>query len=410
MTDSTPQVDLDDPYALSALWPAYEPLRERAPVHRLTMPNGEDYWLVSGYRAVATLENDPRFCFNLVTAVPEMAQAYEDALPEWADTFAVNMVTSDPPVHTRLRRLAQPAFAPRLLARMRPRIERVVDDLLADLAERDSFDVMSDFAFPMTTAVVSEFLGFPFADRSRIASWTQALVASATYQQLDELERPYREFTAYLDELFDAKRTTPGEDVISALVHAHDDRDAMTDTELTSTVVLLLGGGFETTIVLLTHGVEALLRHPDQWALLREDQSVARSAVEELLRYGAAGTSPIRYPSEDVELMGVTIPRGAQVMPLYSSANHDPSRFTDPSRLDLTRVDNRHFSFGHGVHYCMGSPLARLEGEIAFTRMATAMPALRLVDPGPDNPRWEDSFPFLRTITSLLVTTRTADR
>ena len=402
---NNPPYDLNDPHALVELFPAFDYLREHAPVHPVSMPDGRTYWLVSGYDLVKFVKTDARFCNDRVAAAPDAARREAASIPDAVRPFVVSMIGSDPPTHTRLRRLAQPAFAPRILAAMSGSISGVVDDLLTAVADRETFDVVADFAFPMTTAVVSDFLGFPVEDRSRIAAWTAPLAMAELYVEIDSVEQTCREFAAYLRQLFETKRHQPGTDVISALVSAHDEHDALSESELISTVALLLGGGFEATVGLITHGVEALLRHPDQYELLRTDPGVITTAVEELLRYCAAGASPLRYPRDDITIADVTIPRGAPVLPLFSSANHDPTQFREPGRLDLNRHDNRHLSFGHGIHYCMGAPLIRLQARITLRALVDRFPNMTLATTPQPNPRYEEVFPLGRGIKELLVAT-----
>jgi cytochrome P450 len=396
-------VDIPDVYALSAHWPEYAELRDHAPVYPVTVPSGRQIWLVSGYDPVQFVESDPRFLMSQASAVPEAPEYSLESIPEWARPLADSLMTSDPPEHTRLRQLVQASFSPRVLQGMRGRIQQIVDDLLDGFRTTGSLEVVGDFAFPMTTAVVADFLGFPYPDRELVAGWTQVLVKNFSGQDPHAVEQTVREFAAYLGTLFEEKRARPGDDVISLLVNASAE-GALLAPELTAIVFVLVGGGFETTIVLLTHGLKALVDSPDQLRLLRERPELARCAVEELLRYGAGGTAPVRYPREDVVVAGHTIPRGAPVMPLYSSANFDPRRFNDPLRLDLARSGNRHFSFGHGPHYCLGAPLARIEAEIAFRTLATELPGLRLRPAeavGGPNPAWQERVPFVRKIGRL---------
>lgn len=395
------EVDIPDAYALAEHWPEYAALRDHAPVFPLTVSGGRQIWLVSGYDPVQFVERDPRFMMSRANAVPEAPEYSRESIPAWARPLADSLMTSDAPQHSRLRRLVQPSFSPRMLQPMRGRIQQIVDDLLDGFRDGGRFELVGDFAFPMTTAVVGEFLGFPFADRDLISGWTQILVKNFSEQDPHAVEETVRDFTAYLEELFARKRAEPADDVISLLIRASDDEDALTEEELTAIVFVLVGGGFETTIILLSHGMKSLLDHPDQLLLLRKRPELARSAVEELLRFGAGGTAPVRYPREEAVVAGHAIPRGAMVMPLYGSANFDPRHFDDPLRLDLTRQDNHHFSFGHGPHYCLGAPLARIEAEIAFRTLAADLPGLALSAAGGPNPVWQEGVPFVRKIARL---------
>nr|BAF98628.1 putative P450 [Streptomyces argenteolus] len=401
MNRRTMRTDISDPYDLSHLWPEYTELRKNAPVHPITSINGQRLWLVSGHDAVRLVETDPRFSMNLANAVPELADSFHGSIPRWARPLAETLITSDPPQHGRLRRLVQPAFSPRILNATRGSIEQIVDGLLDRARAAGSLEFVDEFAFPMTIAVVSRFLGFPYEDRDRVRQWTQVLVQNFAGQDVKAIEQAACEFIDYLIDLFPRKRAHPGDDVISALIHARDQEEVLTEDELLAMVFNIVGGGFETTIALLTHGTKALLDHPEQLELLRRRPDLTGSAVEELLRFSAGGVGPIRYPREDVVIAGVTIPRGAPVMPLFSSANFDPRRFDEPHRLDITRRSNQHFSFGHGAHYCLGAPLARIEAEVAFPSLVRALPGLRPSSTITPSLVWQENTPFVRRITHM---------
>ncbi|HYO30528.1 MAG TPA: cytochrome P450 [Thermomicrobiales bacterium] len=400
--DATVDPSLADPHVISTFYPAYDRLREEAPVLPVTMPGGGIQWLVSGYDNVFSVLRDRRFVMDARNAVPPDLLAAMPETPDWLRPFQESLIGTDPPDHTRLRRLAQPAFAPRLLERLRPRIEATADELIDRVLPNGRMEFRGDYAFPLITAVVSDFLGFPFEDRDRIAGWLSNLNTLAPAADPTESERSMREFVAYLDGMVAEKRQRPADDVFSELIRVEAEGDRLSEAELLAMVMILLGGGFETTIVLLTIGTNALLEHPDQWALLRDRPELAPSAVEELLRYAAGGAAAGRFVGEDVEVAGVTIPRGASVMVLPASGNFDPTRFADPTRFDITREDTRHLSFGHGVHKCLGAPLARLEAEVAFTTLARRLPGLRLADE-PNNPDWRESFPYMQDLVRLVV-------
>jgi cytochrome P450 len=386
-------VDLNDPYAISQLYPRYDQLRNQAPLHRLTMPDGKALWLASSFELCQLVTSDRRFVVN-----PQSIRGLETEL-----TGTQSLASVDPPDHTRLRRLAQPAFAPKLLEGLRPKIERTVDNLISAALPHGRLEIFEDFAFPMITAVISDFLGFPFEDRARIAAWTNALIVDAVYN-LDSgnSDAMMQEFTAYLLELFEQKRLHPSEDVIGALVRFETDGDRLSEEELIMMVMTLIGGGFETTIMLIGQGLHALLEHRDQFKRLRNQPELVKSAIEELLRYTAGGVAVIRYASEPLELNGIQLLKGAPVMPFFGAANFDPARFENPAQLDITRNPNRHLSFGHSLHFCLGAPLARLEGEIAFAALVTRLPTMRLADEA-DAAVWSDEFPFMRSLRRLVV-------
>jgi cytochrome P450 len=396
-----PTVDpaLADPFFISSLYPSYDRLREEAPILPVPMPDGSVQWVISGYDNVFGVLKDRRFVMDLRNALPPDMAAALPEVPDWLIPFSQSLISRDPPDHTRLRRLAQPAFSPALLDALRPRIQATADDLIDHLLPNGRMELRADYAFPLVTAVVADFLGFPVEDRERIAGW---VTLSVFNPDPAETERSMREFVDYLRGMIDEKRRRPAADVFSALIRAEEEGDKLSEVELVAMVMILLAGGFETTIILLTIGTEVLLRQRDQWDHLRQRPDLAPSAVEELLRYAAGGSASGRFAGEDVEVAGVTIPRGASVMVLPASANFDPARFVDPKRIDITRQDNRHLSFGHGLHKCLGAPLARIEAEIGFVTLTRRLPGLRVANE-PGNPAWRDEFPYMQTLEALVV-------
>jgi cytochrome P450 len=310
------------------------------------------------------------------------------------------MLNSDPPDHTRLRRLVATAFTMRRVELLRPRVAEITEDLLAGLAGQDEVDLVDAFAFPLPVTVICELLGVPHADRDAFRAWSTTLVSAG---EAETLAVAGRDMAAYLRQLIAAKRAAPADDMVSALVQAHeDDGDRLTEAELVAMAFLLLVAGHETTVNLIANGVLALLRHPDQLAALRGDPALLSGAVEEFLRYdGPISHATLRYTVEPVELSGVTIPAGEFVVVSLSSANRDGDRFPDADRLDITRAAGGHLAFGHGIHFCLGAPLARLEGQIAIGRLLDRFPGLSLaVDP--DQLRWRNST-LLRGLESLPV-------
>jgi cytochrome P450 PksS len=281
------------------------------------------------------------------------------------------MLDLDPPDHTRLRVLVQTAFTPRLVEAMRPRVEALAEGLLDGLRDRTGFDLIRDYALPIPATVIAEMLGVPAGDRHKFHRWSKAMVSADPFGWRRFLVVPHVwAFLRYIRRLIRAKRAVPGDDLLTALVRAEEAGNRMSEDELVAMTFLLLVAGHETTVNLIGNGVLALLEHPDQLARLRADLSLVRPAVEELLRYGSPlETATERFAREDVTIAGVTIPRGALVYAALASANRDGRQFPDPDRLDITREPNRHLSFGLGPHFCLGAPLARLEGQVAIAAL-----------------------------------------
>ena len=368
-----------DPFAPAAQpdpYPAYARLRREAPVHPLVLPDGTRRWLVTRYEDVDAALRDPRL---------SKRDPQRDAMPPVVRAVVANqMLAQDPPDHTRLRRLVAQAFTPRLVAGREPLVQRTADDLLDRVRPGEGFDLVGDYAHPLPLTVIADLLGIPPEDRGPFRRWSDAAVAvdpaggPVPPWRLDALG----EFAAYLTALFARKRRDPGDDLTSGLVHAADEGDALSPEELLAMVWLLLVAGHETTVNLIGNGVLALLRHPDQLALLRADPGLLPGAVEELLRYdGPVETSTPRFSTAEVDLPGGTIPAGEQVIVVLASADRDPERFPDADVLDVRRADVRHLAFGRGVHYCLGAPLARMEGRIALGTLLRRVPGLRSAVP-----------------------------
>jgi len=360
-------------------------LRESRPVAPVRMPGRGRAWFITGYADVRAALADPRLA-NDVHRWPGGARQRPS---EAAGGVHAHLLNSDPPVHTRLRHLVWKAFTPRRVARLRPRAEEIAAGLLDEMeAAGGVTDLLGAYARPLPGAVLCELLGVPEADRGRISA------AVAAYDKPGEADRVTRELAADLTGLIAAKRAGPGDDLLSALALVRDDvgedgsGDGLTDTEARSLAFQILMGGFGTTVNLIGNGTLALLSHPEELARLRADPSLLPAAVEELLRF----TNPLnhatdRFTTQDMTVGGVVIPAGEWVFMATSSANRDPGRFPDPDRLDLSRDTSGHLAFGHGIHYCLGASLARLEAEVALGALLARFPGLSLAVP-PEELRW----------------------
>jgi cytochrome P450 len=293
------------------------------------------------------------------------------------------MLVSDPPDHTRLRALVQKAFTPRMIDQLRPRIVTVVAELLDRMAERQGpVDLIAEFAYPLPVVVIAELLGVPAEDRVKFQEWSALLAASVdpliSSELMDRVTWAREALHAYLREIIAERRQQPRSDLISALVAVEERGDVLSEPELVVMCTLLLVAGHETTVNLIGNGVLALLRHPDQLERLRADPSLIGSAVEELLRFDAPVQLTGRIAVEPVQIEGQTIEPGQWILPLLGGANHDPAQFAEPERLDLGRNPNPHVAFGRGIHFCLGAPLARLEGQIAIGALVRRFRTLAL--------------------------------
>jgi cytochrome P450 len=294
-----------------------------------------------------------------------------------------SILNLDPPDHTRLRRLTAQAFTARRIEGLRPFIQRITDELLDTMTGRTPpLDLIEEFAFPLPTAVICEVLGVPFADRARFRAWSTTIVTPMQHTP-DEVAQAQRTCAEYMAKLVAAKRAEPGDDLLSALVQARDSDDRLTEPELIDLATQMLLAGHETTVSLIATGVVLLLRHPEQLAAMRADAELVAGTVEEIMRYdGPADTTLLRVALADVEIGDVTIKAGEGIMAMTGAANFDGSCFADPERFDITRTQNPHLGFGHGIHFCLGASLARLEGQIALRTLFERIPSLRLaIDP-----------------------------
>lgn len=400
----TPQVDLFSPDFKANPYPTYARLRSEAPIHRVALPDGRGMWLGTRYNDVSAVLRDERFVKDWRNAMTPEQIAGVPPIPEVMKPLTRNMLDTDPPDHERLRALVSKAFTPRLIERMRPRVQEIADALLDAVRDKGEMDLIDDYAFPLPITVIAELLGVPAEDRDKFREWSDAAVSGDTTQEyVEKILLPHMQaFTDYLRALFDEKRKNPKDDLISALVRAEEAGDKLSEDELLAMVFLLLIAGHETTVNLIGNGVLALLQHPDQLQKLREDPSLIKPAIEELLRYdGPVETSTERFAREDVRIGETVIPRGEMVLVVIASADHDPERFPNPDALDITRADNKHVAFGKGIHFCLGAPLARMEGQIAINTLLRRMPDLRLAD-SPESLTWRPGM-VLRGLRGLPV-------
>jgi unspecific monooxygenase len=369
----------DDPYSV------YRRQRETDPVHHSPM----GIWTLTRHADCEAVLRDQRF-------------GHGEGMNGSADHLS--FLTLNPPDHTRLRGLVSRAFTPKVIRELRPRIQQRVADLLGPLRGAGEFDLISAFAYPLPVMVISELIGVPVEDQSRFSAWSEEMARGIdpdflqTPEQLVGREQAKLEFDNYFRELIAARRGRPADDLLTGLIAAEQDGDKLDEQELLDILALLLVAGHETTVNLIGNGTLALLRNPSQLAYLRENPNQAPAATEELLRYD----SPVQFVSRvalaDAEVAGHDVVAGEVVSMVLGAANRDPEAFPDPDRLDLTRQTGRLVSFGQGIHFCLGAPLARMEGQLALAGLA-ALPGLELVD---DRPTYRDHF-ILRGVSALRV-------
>ncbi|MFI5532444.1 cytochrome P450 [Kitasatospora sp. NPDC051853] len=401
--DVTAAYDPWSPEFVAHPYEAYARLRTEAPVvfHE---PSGQ--WLVSRYADVNALLRDRRlgrtYTHRFTHAEfgrPEPDPAHE-AFHTLNEHGLLDLEGAD---HARIRRLVSKAFTPRMVAGLRPTVEKLAGELVDGLLRDGGGDLIATVAEPLPVAVIAEMLGFPAEDRHLLRPWSADITAMFELNPSDETARravtASTEFSEYLRGLIRARRAEPGEDLISALVAAADDGDALTEQEMVSTCVLLLNAGHEATVNTTGNGWWALFRNEAELARLRaEPEALLPSAVEELMRWDTPLQMFERWVLDEIELGGVTIPSGAEIALLFGSANRDPERFPDPDRLDLGRTDNAHITFGAGIHFCLGAPLARLELTESYGALLRRAPGLRLVS----EPHWRPGY-VIRGLEELLV-------
>lgn len=416
------ELNITDPHFMATAYETYDALREQGPVARVKFSTGgqeteetntprdrlfnSTAYFVTDYDDVVATLLDDRLAVDPRTLMTPEERAQAPEPPEEFRPLARSLLNIDPPDHTRIRKLVQPSFTGRGMDAMRPSIQRIVDALL-DRAEQEadargeeapnrSMELIEALAYPFPVAVISDMLGIPREDRPQIRGWTQNLLRvdrAGDPAAQEEVRAGLRDFTAYLTELFARKRQSPTDDMISRMVHITEDDDVLTEEEMLATVFLMYIAGHVTTVNLVGNGVVALLSHPEQLAKMQADPTLARNMVEETLRYwGPVDFIARRLAKEDLEIAGTPIARGGHVAVGLASANRDPGRFADPDAFDVTREEaNRHVAFGRGIHVCLGAPLARVEGQVAFETLMRRYPDLRLAVPA-DEIAWGGSF------------------
>lgn len=361
--------------------PFYRRLREVDPVHWSPFLG---FWVLTRYADCAAILRDAK----RFSADPRDLAIYEALMQGGGENrplFQMErkwMLLLNPPDHTRLRTLVTKAFTPRVVENMRPRIQAITDELLDHVQPAGQMDVIADLSFPLPVIVIAQMLGVPTEDRDKFKAWTPDLARTLdpilSPEVLDAGDAATLAFYDYFRELIAKRRKDLRDDLLSALIAAEEQGDRLSEDELIATAVLLLGAGHETTMNLIGNGLLALFRHPDQLEKLKTDPTLIHSAIEECLRFDGPVQMTARTALEDIELDGKTITKGQQAVIVLAAANRDPAQFAEPDRFDITRKDNPHIAFSHGIHYCLGAPLARVEAQIVMNTLLQRMPALRL--------------------------------
>jgi cytochrome P450 len=368
----------------------YQRLRVEQPVARVRHFNGAAVWLVTRYDDIKAVLSDPRVSNDPktqsrvnTTAAPGLPQEYLHYLGR-----SVSMM--DPPNHNRVRRLVSKVFTARRVQQLRPRVQQLTDDLLDSLTGRGELDLLQDFAYPLPFAVISELLGVPEQFREH---WREAL-EGMMWGAWEQVAPGATAMADYAERVVELRRKEPGDDLISALLRSmEDDDEQLDDDELVSLVITILNAGHETSAQLIANGTFALLTHPEQLARLRGDMSLLTPAIEEMLRlFGPAELAGLRFAKEPLEINGVSVPAGDVIQILWASANRDDAQFAEAERFDIARKNNAHLSFGHGIHYCLGAALARVEAEVAFGTLLRRFPRLGLSVPAAEV-AWKRGFP-----------------
>ncbi|MBR9672335.1 cytochrome P450 [Bacillus cereus] len=381
----------------------YKESRKKQPILFVNQVEIGKEWLITRYEDALPLLKDNRLKKDWTNVFSQDIKNMYLSVDN-SDHLTTHMLNSDPPNHSRLRSLVQKAFTPKMIAQLDKRIEKIADDLISDIERKGTLNLVDDYSFPLPIIVISEMLGIPKEDQAKFRIWSHAVIASPeTPEEIKETEKQLSEFITYLQYLVDIKRKEPKEDLVSALIFAESEGHKLSARELYSMIMLLIVAGHETTVNLITNTVLALLENPNQLQLLKENPKLIDSAIEEGLRYySPVEVTTARWAAEPFQIHDRTIEKGDMVVIALASANRDETVFENPEVFDITRENNRHIAFGHGSHFCLGAPLARLEAKIAITTLFNRMPELQIKG-NREEIKWQGNY-LMRSLEELPLT------
>ncbi|HFK1449821.1 TPA: cytochrome P450 [Bacillus pacificus] len=381
----------------------YKESRKKQPILFVNQVEIGKEWLITRYEDALPLLKDNRLKKDWTNVFSQDTKNMYLSVDN-SDHLTTHMLNSDPPNHSRLRSLVQKAFTPKMIAQLDGRIQRIADDLISDIERKGTLNLVDDYSFPLPIIVISEMLGIPKEDQAKFRIWSHAVIASPeTPEEIKETEKQLSEFITYLQYLVDMKRKEPKEDLVSALILAESEGHKLSARELYSMIMLLIVAGHETTVNLITNTVLALLENPNQLQLLKDNPKLIDSAIEEGLRYySPVEVTTARWAAEPFQIHHQTIQKGDMVIIALASANRDETVFENPEIFDITRENNRHIAFGHGSHFCLGAPLARLEAKIAITTLFNRMPKLQIKGNREDI-KWQGNY-LMRSLEELPLT------
>ncbi|PFI79818.1 cytochrome P450 family protein [Bacillus cereus] len=381
----------------------YKESRKKQPILFVNQVEIGKEWLITRYEDALPLLKDNRLKKDWTNVFSQDIKNMYLSVDN-SDHLTTHMLNSDPPNHSRLRSLVQKAFTPKMIAQLDKRIERIADDLISDIERKGTLNLVDDYSFPLPIIVISEMLSIPKEDQAKFRIWSHAVIASPeTPEEIKETEKQLSEFITYLQYLVDIKRKEPKEDLVSALILAESEGHKLSARELYSMIMLLIVAGHETTVNLITNTVLALLENPNQLQLLKDNPKLIDSAIEEGLRYySPVEVTTARWAAEPFQIHDRTIEKGDMVVIALASANRDETVFENPEVFDITRENNRHIAFGHGSHFCLGAPLARLEAKIAITTLFNRMPELQIKG-NREEIKWQGNY-LMRSLEELPLT------
>ncbi|MBI1259212.1 MAG: cytochrome P450 [Chloroflexi bacterium] len=386
-------------------YPYYEMLRSAAPIYYWEQWN---MWFLTRYEDCAAVLRSPHFGHEITRVMSREELGWSsEPQPETEPLWSMQrqwMLLKDPPDHSRLRTLVHKAFTPKMIERLRERAQAITDNLIDKAEPNGGMDLIGEFALLLPVTVIAELLGVPPEDFEILHGWSRDIGDTLELFEGEEIARRGAkatvEFSAYLRDLIAQRKQAPADDMISSLIAIEAEGDRLSEDEMVAMCILLLFAGHETTVNLIGNGTLALMRHPEQWELLKRDPSLIKPATEELLRYDSPVQITTRFVLEDHELAGQQFRKGQNVATMFGAANRDPAKFTNPGELDITRDPNPHMAFGNGIHFCLGAPLARMEGQIALATLARRLPNLQLAS---ENPPYRATY-VLRGLAHLPVT------